>query len=171
MGWAGGRKTTDKEKNPQVLLKGPKALQLPSMAESSVLSLSPRATVGSTEAFLQALCTQVVLSQRKAEDGSHTVQHWNLAVRNGQFLKYIQWEQQADTKRNLYGSAKRSPLLLVTVQLLLGCLCPALGYLHSLLPTPAMSRGGGFWLTSTPPCLVTGQIKPPTSLGVICDKI
>lgn len=35
----------------------------------------------------------------------------------------------------------------------------------------AVSTGGGFWLGSTPPCLVTDQIKPPTSLGVICDKI
>lgn len=46
-----------------------------------------------------------------------------------------------------------------------------LPYLHSLLPLWAVSAGGGFWLGSTPPCLVTGQIKPPTSLGVICDKI
>lgn len=43
MGWAGERKTTDiDKKTPQVLLRGPEALQLPSMAESSVLSLSPR---------------------------------------------------------------------------------------------------------------------------------
>lgn len=45
-------------KTPQVLLKGPEALQFPSMAESSVLRLSPRNTAANTEAFLQTLCTQ-----------------------------------------------------------------------------------------------------------------
>lgn len=63
-----------------MLLKGLEALQLPPMAESSVLSLSPRGTAGNTEAFLQTLCTQLVLSQRKAEHGFHTEQHWDLAV-------------------------------------------------------------------------------------------
>lgn len=94
-----------------MLLKGLEALQLPPMAESSVLSLSPRGTAGNTEAFLQTLCTQLVLSQRKAEHGFHTQQLWDLAVRNGQFLKSISMGTASRHQERLARLRKKEPLV------------------------------------------------------------
>lgn len=123
-----------------MLLKGPEALQLPSMAESSVLRLSPRTLLPIQKHFYKPCAPSKFWARGRQSTGptENNTRIWQWEM--GSFKNTSPWEQQADPKRNLYGWGRRSPPFRVAVQLLLGCWCPALGYLHSLLPSGSVCR-------------------------------
>lgn len=171
MGWAGERKTTYIDKNPT---------SAPQRSRGSSASIHGR--VKCAQALSKEHCCQYrSISTNLVHPVSFEPEEGRAQVPQRTTLGFGS-EKWAVFKIHLHGNSKQTPRETCMAEaegapcsVLLYNYCLAVGALPWATSTAcsplAVSAGGGFWLGSTPPCLVTGQIKPPTSLGVICDKI
>lgn len=80
------------------------------------------------------------MRRRKAEHGSHTEQHRDLAVRNGQFLKYISMGTASRHQEELVCLRQREPLVTLYNYFLAVC---ALPWATSTAAPPAAVATGG----------------------------